>query len=80
MIIKVLGPGCSNCVKLYSEVQQAVAEANIEATVEKVSDIEQIMSYRVMSSPALVINETVVVAGRIPSRKEIAKLIADAAG
>jgi small redox-active disulfide protein 2 len=75
--IKVLGPGCKNCQTLYSDVEKAVAESGVEAVVTKVTDIAEIMQYRVMSSPALVIDEKVVLAGRVPPRSEIVKLIKD---
>ena len=75
MKLLVLGPGCKNCQRLYADVEAAVAETGVAATVDKVTDIQEIMKYRIMSSPALVINDEVVVAGRVPSRSEIVKLI-----
>lgn len=78
MIIKVLGPGCANCKNLDRVTREAVAELGIEATIEKVEDYPTIVGYGVMSTPALVINEAVVVSGRVPRAEEIRGLIAAA--
>ena len=75
MNIKVLGTGCSNCNTLVKLVKTTVEEMKIEATVEKVEDIQQIMGYGIMRTPGLVINEKVVISGRIPSAKELVELI-----
>lgn len=75
MNIKVLGMGCCNCVKLYENAQEAVKELGIEATIEKVEDMARIMEYGVMRTPALVVDEKVVVQGRIPKKDEIKKLL-----
>jgi small redox-active disulfide protein 2 len=71
MIIKVLGTGCAKCKKLEEEARKAVAESGIEASVEKVTDLNDIMAYNVMMTPALVIDEKVVSAGRVLSAKKI---------
>lgn len=75
MEIKVLGPGCPKCKTLEKATLEAVAETGIKATVTKVDDIVEIMNYGVMTTPALVINNKVVVKGRVPSKDEIRKLI-----
>lgn len=75
MKIKILGSGCMNCKKLYQITEEAVKEMNISAEFEKVEDIQSIMSYGVMRTPALVINDKVKVFGRIPSKEEIKKYI-----
>ena len=75
MNIKVLGMGCCNCVKLYEIAQEAVKELGIEATIEKVEDMAKIMEYGVMRTPALVVDEKVVVQGRIPKKDEIKELL-----
>lgn len=75
MNIKVLGMGCCNCVKLYENTQDAVKDLGIEANIEKVEDMAKIMEYGVMRTSALVINEKVVVQGRIPKKDEIKKLL-----
>ena len=75
MNIKVLGTGCSKCKKLYSNVEIAVQESQIEATLEKVEDINRIIYYGVMMTPGLVIDEKVVSVGKALSPKDIIKLI-----
>lgn len=75
MEIKVLGPGCSRCESLEKEVINALAELDVAADVKKIKDIQQMMSYKIMSTPALVINDKVKVAGRVPKREEIKKFI-----
>ncbi len=75
MIIKVLGPGCRSCENLEKALVNALAELNVAADVQKVSKMDEIMQYDVMMTPALVINEKVKVAGRVPKLEEIKKLI-----
>ncbi|EKE21098.1 MAG: redox-active disulfide protein 2 [uncultured bacterium] len=77
MEIKILGTGCPNCQKLEANVKQTLAELKIEAVVEKVTDIGEIMSYGVMGTPALVVNEEVRVYGRVPDNKEIEEILMD---
>ena len=74
MEIKVLGTGCSSCKALYASVEKVVKEMNLDATLVKEEDLEKIMSYNVMSLPALVIDEKVVAKGRI-SESEIKNLL-----
>ena len=75
MEIKVLGTGCANCKSLEKLVVNALAEMDISANVEKVEDIQKIMSYGIMRTPGLVINGKVVLAGRVPSIKELKEII-----
>jgi len=75
MEIKVLGTGCANCKKLETHTLKAVEELNLDIKVEKVEDIMKIMEYSVMRTPALVINEEVVLSGIIPKVSEIKDLI-----
>jgi small redox-active disulfide protein 2 len=77
MEIKVLGTGCPNCKALEKSVINTLAEMKIEADVEKVEDIQKIMSYGIMRTPGLVINGKIVMSGRIPSAKELKEMIAD---
>lgn len=73
--IKILGSGCAKCKNLTKLAEEVVAENKIEATVEKVEDIMKIMDYNVMTTPAMVVDEKVVVKGRIPSKEEMLKLL-----
>ncbi|HAM99244.1 MAG TPA: thioredoxin family protein [Marinilabiliales bacterium] len=73
--IKVLGTGCPKCKALEKTTLEAVKELNMDATVTKVEDIMDIMKYGVMSTPALVIDEKVVMYGRVPSTAEIKDLL-----
>ena len=75
MEIKVLGPGCKKCNTLAEATQKAVEELTVEANITKVDDMVKILSYGVMSTPALVINEKVVVSGKVPTVAEIKELI-----
>ena len=73
--IKILGTGCPKCQQTTKIVEEAVSQSGIEASIEKVEDIMQIMKYNVMSTPAVVINDEIVVKGRVPSVKEITDLL-----
>ena len=75
MIIKVLGPGCHNCKTLERVTREAVAELGVEATIEKIEDYPTIVGYGVMSTPALVVDEQVVVSGRVPKTAELRRLL-----
>jgi small redox-active disulfide protein 2 len=75
MDIKVLGTGCSNCKNLEKVTVNALAEMNISANLEKVEDIQTIMAYGVMRTPALVIDGKVVLSGRVPNVKEVKEII-----
>lgn len=75
MVIKVLGTGCPSCKKLEANVRTAISEAGVDASVEKVEDLQKIMEYGVMSTPALVIDEKVVAKGKVLSVGDIKKLI-----
>jgi small redox-active disulfide protein 2 len=78
MEIKVLGPGCANCKRLYAEAEKAVAQSGQEATITKVEAIEDIVAYGILRTPGLVIDERVVASGRIPGAAEIVTMIMDA--
>lgn len=73
MEIKILGVGCSKCDKLEKNLKKALEELNIDTTIEKVADLKEIVSYGVMTTPALVINDKVEVVGKVPKVKEIKK-------
>lgn len=69
--IKVLGPGCSKCKTLEAKVRDIVSKNNIEATITKVEDINDMMSYGIMMTPGLVINEKVKSFGIVPKDEQI---------
>jgi len=73
--IKVLGTGCPNCKRLEANVSQAVKKAGLEADIEKVVEIPQIMKYGVMNMPALVVNEKVLISGRVAAAVEIVDML-----
>jgi len=79
MNIKVLGSGCANCRTLEARTLDALETLGVDAVTEKVTDFGEIASYGVMSSPALAIDDRVVVAGRVPSVAELVDLISNTA-
>lgn len=75
MHIKILGSGCASCKKLEANTRKAVESLGLNATVEKVESIEDIMAYGVMSTPALVVDEQVKLMGKVAGPNEIKKLL-----
>jgi small redox-active disulfide protein 2 len=73
--IQILGPGCPNCLRLASLVEEAAREMSVECDIEKVTDIEKIVSFGVMATPALVVDGRVLVTGRVPTGEEVKKLL-----
>jgi small redox-active disulfide protein 2 len=73
--VQVLGTGCPKCRKLFEAAQQAVREAAIDAEVTKVEDINEILKFNVMLTPALAVDGVVKAAGRIPKLEEIKEMI-----
>ena len=71
MEIKVLGPGCPRCQKTEQAVRDAVAEAGVDATVEKVADVMEIAKYGVFGTPAVVVDDEIKSVGKIPSVEEV---------
>ena len=78
LTIKILGPGCENCKRLAWLVERAVNHLAIVAQIIKVTDYPEIMKYKVISTPGLVVNEKLVATGRIPSEAEITTFITSA--
>ncbi len=78
MNVKVLGSGCANCHTLEERAIEALGLLGIEAEVEKVTDFGDIASYGVMSTPALVVDEQVLLSGRVPTVAELQTLISTA--
>jgi small redox-active disulfide protein 2 len=75
-LIQILGPGCQKCQVLYERVNQAVKEAGLECQIEKVTDIEAIISLGVLSTPGLVIDGTVKLSGRVPTVAQLKEMLA----
>jgi small redox-active disulfide protein 2 len=75
MLIQILGTGCAKCAKLEERARQAAAELGIDFQIEKVKDLQQIMAFGVMTTPALVVDGMVKVAGKVPMVEEIKKLL-----
>jgi small redox-active disulfide protein 2 len=75
MKIEILGTGCPKCKKLSELTAEAIKELGVSAEIIKITDINKIINYGVMVTPALVIDGEVKIAGKIPSKKEIAEWI-----
>lgn len=69
--VKILGTGCKKCLTLEQKVKDVIASNSIDATVEKVTDLNDIMNYGIMMTPGLVVNEKVVSSGTIPNDEQI---------
>jgi small redox-active disulfide protein 2 len=78
MEIKILGIGCANCKRVESVARQVVEEMGVEATITEETDMAKIVSYDIVTTPGLVINEKVVSSGRIPSKAEVTSWVANA--
>lgn len=74
--VKILGPGCANCRKLEAVAREAASAAGVDAQFVKVTDMQAIMAYDLISTPGLVIDERVVSSGRIPTQAEIRQWLA----
>jgi small redox-active disulfide protein 2 len=71
--IEILGAGCPNCTKLYEMTKEAAGSMGIECDIEKVQDMNRILGYNILATPALVIDGEVKVAGRLPNIEEVKK-------
>jgi small redox-active disulfide protein 2 len=78
--LQILGTGCAKCQALTEAAKKAADELGLDYEIEKVTDLKQIMSFGVMTTPALVVDGSVKVAGKIPSHEEIKALIGSAKG
>ncbi len=74
--LQILGPGCSRCANLAAATEQAAKTLGLEYQIEKVTDLNQIKTFGVMMTPALVVDGTVKVAGRVPAVEELKKMLA----
>jgi small redox-active disulfide protein 2 len=79
MNVKVLGTGCEKCRKLYAEAERAVVQSGLPATIEKVEKVDEIARFRVMATPALVIDGEVKCSGRVATVPEIVTWLMNAA-
>ncbi|MDP1844098.1 MAG: thioredoxin family protein [Sediminibacterium sp.] len=75
MIIKILGPGCAKCKTIYSNVLEAIKELGIQADIVKIEDMKEIMSYNVLTTPVLMVDDVALVKGRVADVNEIKKLL-----
>ncbi len=73
--IEVLGPGCPNCEEFFRNAEAAIAELGIEATVEKITDIDQILEFDVLMTPALAVDGQVRAVGKVLTPEEIKELL-----
>ena len=73
--IKVLGPGCSKCKSTFAVVEKVVKESGMEVRLTKVDDIEEIMRYNILSTPAVVVDGQVVLKGKVPTEAEVKRLL-----
>ncbi|HEY3367034.1 MAG TPA: thioredoxin family protein [Symbiobacteriaceae bacterium] len=74
MVVKILGTGCANCVRLEQNAREALTRGAISAEVVKVTDVPEIMEYGILRTPGLVVNEKVLVSGRVPDTDEVLRL------
>lgn len=73
--IQILGTGCKKCASLHEHAEAAVKEANIEADIQKIEDINEIVKFGVMSTPALAVDGEVKIVGKVASTEEIVKVL-----
>lgn len=76
-IVKILGTGCTKCRQTEQIVRDTISSHHFEALVEKVEDINEIMKYDILSTPAVVVDEVVKIKGRVPNKNEVLKAIMD---
>ena len=79
MKIQILGTGCAKCTKLYEVTEQAAQSLGLQYELEKVTDLKRIMSFGVMTTPALVVDNAVKIAGKVPSLDELKSILKPAA-
>ena len=78
MDIKVLGTGCAKCQSLEKTVKEVVSALKLDVKVEEIKDMKKIMQYPILMTPGLVINDKVVMSGKVPSKAEVERLIISA--
>ncbi len=75
MEIKVLGPGCSKCKTTYNVIEKVIKENNLDVKLTKVDDIMEMVSYNIMTTPAVVVDEVVKMKGQVPTESDVKKLL-----
>lgn len=75
MKIKVLGPGCAKCKTTYALVEKVIKENGLDVELTKVDDIMEMMSYNIMTTPAIVVDGEVKIKGRVPTEREIKEIL-----
>lgn len=75
MEIKVLGPGCAKCKTTYNVIEKVIKENNLDVKLTKVDDIMEIVSYNIMTTPAVVVDEVVKMKGQVPTESDVKKLL-----
>ena len=75
VVIKILGTGCPKCQAMTGVVKDVISANQIDASIEKIEDIKEIMKFNVMTTPALVIDDVVTIKGRVPSKDEVWALL-----
>jgi len=80
MRIKVLGPGCPRCAQVEKTVKEVIQDLGLEATIEKVKDINKIMEYPILRTPGLVLDDELVCSGRVPAKEEVTEFVKKALG
>ena len=75
MEIKVLGPGCAKCKTTYNVIEKVIKENNLDVKLTKVDDIMEMVSYNVMTTPAVVVDEVVKMNGQVPTESDVKKLL-----
>lgn len=75
MEIKVLGPGCAKCKTTYNVIEKVIKENNLDVKLTKVDDIMEMVSYSIMTTPAVVVDEVVKMKGQVPTESDVKKLL-----
>ncbi|WP_418942944.1 thioredoxin family protein [Phocaeicola plebeius] len=75
MEIKVLGPGCAKCKTTYNVIEKVIKENNLDVKLTKVDDIMEMVSYNIMTTPAVVVDEVVKMKGQVPTENDVKKLL-----
>lgn len=75
MEIKVLGPGCAKCKTTYNVIEKVIKENNLDVKLTKVDDIMEMVSYNVITTPAVVVDEVVKMKGQVPTESDVKKLL-----